>query len=43
MSNSAIGIAPASPEEVIAQIEAKLAREADCWDVHEALSQGRRT
>jgi rhodanese-related sulfurtransferase len=40
MSNSAISIPPASPEATIAHIEAKLALEADCWDVHEALRQG---
>ncbi len=40
MSNSVTGITPAPPQAVISHIEAKLAFEADCWDVHEALAQG---
>jgi rhodanese-related sulfurtransferase len=33
-------VPPAPPEVALAHFEARLALESDCWDVHEAMSQG---
>ncbi len=40
MSNNVTAVPAASSEDALAHFERRLKFETDCWDVHDALSQG---
>ena len=40
MSNNVTAVPAASSEDALAHFERRLTFEADCWDVHDALSRG---
>ena len=43
MTTAVTAVPPAASDRALAHFEAALAFETDCWDVHDSLSNGKRT